>query len=139
MAFQWWDYLDLADELLRATRSQSASKDALREARLRAVISRAYYAALLATSESLARAHGFKMPAHASHHTLKQELMRHENKIPAYKAILSFLTNLQASRTVADYHPVLPAHVSLDVAAEEAVSDAMDVRAALRAARRDSN
>lgn len=136
MAFQWWDYLHLAEEWTQDVRGKAASKVEYREARLRAAISRAYYACLLSTSDHLAAAHGFKLPAHASHREIKLELTRHEKLIPQYKAVLTKLTNLQAARTMADYLTKLPHGLDLAEGAEDAVGDAMDLRKQLRAAKR---
>lgn len=135
MPFQWWDYLDLAEEWIQGVRGKAASKVEFREARLRAVISRAYYACLLSTSTQLTETHGFRQPAHASHREIKLELMRHEKSVPAYKSVLVKLTNLQAARTIADYHATLPHGLDLHECAEDAIGDAMDLRSGLRAAR----
>ncbi|MCC6466343.1 MAG: HEPN domain-containing protein [Planctomycetes bacterium] len=128
MAFDWWDFLELADELHKGANQKSASKIPHREARLRTVVSRAYYAALKSISELLTDKHKFPEPPHASHHAIKQALEVHARNVPEYKQVLAKLTALQSARTFADYKSDPPKGTSLEDLAQLAIDDAMDLR-----------
>lgn len=128
MAFDWWDYLEAADQWLKEARTARQGREAL----LRAAISRAYYAAMMSSREHLARRFGFRAPAYSTHDAIKKELELRAKGAPGLAEVLIRLSRMQPWRTRADYANEFQSRELLE-AAELAIDHAMDIRSALRA------
>ena len=92
MAFDWKDYLDVADSLSKATPAKQ-----VQEAYTRASVSRAYYAAHWVSRMFLEKAYDLRFAKHSAHTDVVDELTyRH-------KPIGAMLHRLHGQRLDADY------------------------------------
>lgn len=98
MAFDWRDYLELADEL-------STSGD---EARLRSAVSRAYYAAYHRARVVAERRYQFTASAGANKHDQLWKFLKQDGKVqsPRERAAGEDGLNLRDMRAQADYDAV---------------------------------
>jgi uncharacterized protein (UPF0332 family) len=123
MSFRWSEYLDLAREL-----AQPSAASALLEARLRAAISRAYYAAFCEARNDLrGRQPQLVFPADAEIHRFVREQFQRSIE-PMSRAVAANLDRLRAWRNLADYEDTvgnLPYTAQLALAAADAVLTAL--------------
>jgi hypothetical protein len=123
MSFVWPEYLDLAREL-----AQQGSGGALAEARLRAAISRSYYAAFCQARNHLrSRQPQLVFPTDAEIHRFVREQFQRSIE-PMSKAVAANLDRLRAWRNLADYEDTVP---NLTYTAQLALSAADAVLTAL--------
>lgn len=101
--FDWYKYLELAQELTEQT--QQPCSDQCCEAKLRCSISRAYYAAFCAARNYLEGREGISLRNSWSHSYVQnkfQDLGRQEND-RRYKVIRNRLSYLRTQRNKVDY------------------------------------
>jgi uncharacterized protein (UPF0332 family) len=105
MAFDWVEYLILAEELIG-----QHSRPAAQEARLRCAVSRAYYAAFCEVKNYLITKENFRpLPGRGAHKTTRDYLYRLANTAPSARAktlneVAASLQDLCNNRVSADYN-----------------------------------
>jgi uncharacterized protein (UPF0332 family) len=124
VSFDWSEYLDLAREL-----AQQSSDPSLAEARLRAAISRAYYAAFcLARNHLRSRQPQLLFPTDAEiHRCVREQFQRSLD--PMSKAVAAHLDRLRDWRNLADYEDTvhdLPYATQLALLAADAALAALN-------------
>ncbi|NER35561.1 MAG: hypothetical protein F6J93_16475 [Oscillatoria sp. SIO1A7] len=97
MIFDWSEYLDLAKEL-----AGEATASAKPEARRRAAIGLAYYAAFILARNHLRDKEGHSIPRTGDAHRYVAEQFK-LNPDPAYQSVASSLAKLRLYRLQADY------------------------------------
>src|SRR3954454_15525618 len=103
MSFRWSEYLDLARELAR-----QSSSGTLPEAKSRAAISRAYYAAFgQARNHLRGRQPLLVFPTDAEIHRFVREQYQRSIE-PMSRAVAANLDRLRAWRNLADYEDTVP-------------------------------
>jgi uncharacterized protein (UPF0332 family) len=123
MSFDWSEYLDLARELVLQSSGPSLS-----EARVRAAISRAYYAAFCQARNHLSsRQPQLDFPTDAEIHRFVREQFQRRLE-PMSKAVAANLDRLRDWRNFADYQDTvrnLPYTAQLALSAADAVLTAL--------------
>lgn len=97
MSFQWEDYWQVANEL-----SGASSTDKLYEAKIRTVISRAYYASFNIGKQYLIIKHGFRPQKNADDHGDVRKKFFSINS-PECNTIAANLDQMRRARNRADY------------------------------------
>jgi uncharacterized protein (UPF0332 family) len=102
MSFDWLEYLNVAKELASVTTTPASQ-----EAKLRAAISRAYYAAFIKARNHLRDKEGYSIPRTGnSHRFVSQQFVSSSDAVR--QSIADKLSRLKAYRKQADYVDKFP-------------------------------